>query len=472
MTNFNLNQAQLSERLLLLQKLDLEYSNHKATQHRPNRETKLLNTIALLLSTGRPGDHFAAAFDKRQGLEVILAKNGTPTSEDIADAKELFSCLCNPEISNPRDLYPFVSRRCRASVLKRIQKLRASIVDTGFYNEFYSRLDQYPSARDLLSPDVIEQEFPEDEDAIEDEFVGMPLSVVLRDLLEGTIGVTSVSEVPNLDEFVDIHTLASTLGDSSFMQEWIIMREVGYQKAKRFQQCRQKLSRYIDDVHSLIRGAKRLGGVIKYRWVTDESLGIQAREEDIRIHAATPEEAAHRASVLSSQQLEELKERKPSLVEPWQRTVHSCIHAEIRIILHFGRVSMQGMSGRFQPIGLSKSSCLCCVLWIAAHNIRGGIWWQTRSRNKPDPTWAFTARACPNVQGLALATFDEKVISGVLRWLQLRYESGTEFRKDLYQIVEDDGALNADDLAVVVAAALTSTRKGDGKAIVYSVLGQ
>ncbi|KAF7759872.1 hypothetical protein Agabi119p4_11567 [Agaricus bisporus var. burnettii] len=437
MANYTHNQALLAERLLLLHKLDLDYSDHSASHDRLGRGMKLLDTIALLLSTGRPGDHFAAAFDKRQGLEVILAKNGTPTSEDIADAEELFSRLCNPQISTAGDLYPFVARRCRASVVKRIQKLRASIIDTGFYDTFFSRLDQYPSANEPISPSLIVCEFFEESDSMAKDYAGEPLSVVLRDLLEGTVGATAVSEVPEFERFMCIRILASTLADSRFLEEWVRMEGARYETAQRFQRCTKKLSRYIDDVYSLVRGAKRLGGVIKYRWATDESLGIQAREEDILIHAATPEEAAHRASVLSSQQLEELKEHKPFIVEPWQQTVHTCLHAEIRIILHFGQVS--SMEDRFQPIGLSKPSCLCCVLCIAARNQHGGIWWETKSHNKPDATWALTARVCPSVEDPDLGVLDGKVDSGVFQCLQSQLYPGcasvTKFMRDLYLII-------------------------------------
>ncbi|KAF7759873.1 hypothetical protein Agabi119p4_11568 [Agaricus bisporus var. burnettii] len=437
MANLNHDQALLSEQLLLLHELDFDYSAHRESHNDIEREMKLLDTIALLLSTGLPREHFAAAFDKRQGLEVVLAKSGSPNSEDTAAARELFSHLCDPEIRRARDLYPFVARRCRASVVKRIRKLRASIMDTGFYDDFYSRLDQCSSARDPLSPSMIKLEFWHDADSLIEDYTGESLSVVLRGHLDATIGATAISDVPDLERFMAVYILSSTLARSLFLYQWVRMEDAGYQKVQRFQRCTEKLRRYIDDVHSLVKGAKRLGGSIKYRWVTDESLGIQVGEEDIHIHAATPAEAAHRASVISPQLLEELKGRKPFNVKMWQRTVHTCLHAELRIILHFGWVPMSSLEDCFQPIGLSKPSCLCCVLWIAAHNVRAGIWWQTRFRYKPDPTWAFTARARPSTQGFDLMVFDDKVVSGVCRWLQLRYASVPELRRQVYRIVRD-----------------------------------
>ncbi|EKM76594.1 hypothetical protein AGABI1DRAFT_108678 [Agaricus bisporus var. burnettii JB137-S8] len=250
MANFNHDQALLTEQLLLLHKLDLDYPDDSAL-HDFGEGMKPLNTIALLLSTGLPGEHFAAAFDKRLGLELVLAKNGTPTSEDIADAKELFSRLYSPEVRRGSDLYPFVARRCRANVLKRVSKLLASVIDTGFNDDFYSRLDQNPSACEPLSPSTIEREFPRDTDTIIEDYTDKSLSTISRDLLDSIIGGAVASEVPSREKFFDIYISALALAHSRFLQQWVKLKDAGYQKVLRFQRCAAKLCRYINDVHSL-----------------------------------------------------------------------------------------------------------------------------------------------------------------------------------------------------------------------------
>ncbi|EKM76552.1 hypothetical protein AGABI1DRAFT_108647 [Agaricus bisporus var. burnettii JB137-S8] len=425
----NHNQTLLSERLLLLDKLN--YSVHGLEHIHAFQEMKLLDTIALLLTTGLPGDHFAIAFDKRRGVEVVLAKNGTPTPEDLADAKELFVSLCNTEVRGVEDLFPLLVRRCRANVLKRIQKMLASILETGFYDDFYSRLDQRSSAGDPLSPSDIEREFPRSTKSITKGYTGQPLSDVLRDFFDGTVGAAQVvSEELEAKGFLDLHFLTSTIAHCCFLRQWVLVRDEGYQKVLRFQRCAEKLCRYVDDVHSLVRYAKRLGRPIQCHWVTDESLGIQIREEDIRISAETPLEALHRSSLVYSRfELPVLKERKPLIFEPWQRTVQTCLHAELRIILHFGQAT--DMEDYYRPIGASKPSCLCCLLWMEAYNRQpqGDIFWEARSCRKADATWALSAPACSNVKGPDLRVLDEEVTSKIFQLLVQALDNSSSFSK-------------------------------------------
>ncbi|EKM76543.1 hypothetical protein AGABI1DRAFT_131099 [Agaricus bisporus var. burnettii JB137-S8] len=392
MENVNCDQALHSEQLLLLRTFGFPAPG--ASRDRVNRDTKLLDAIALLLSTGLPGDHYAVAFDKRQGLEVVLAKDGTPTSEDIVDAKELFSSLSDPNFRVAKDLYPFVARRCRVNVVKRVTKLQASIVETGFYEDFCLRLeslDQCSLGDHPLSPNEIQREFPWGADSIE---------------------LWQFQKCRTQRIFMAIHLRASILAKSLFLRRWVMRQHAGYEKVERFQRCTEKLCRYVNDIPYLLRSAKRLGGLVKHRWVTDESLGIQAGQEDVHIHAETPPEAIRRASVYA-RQLRSLQTLKYFISGSWERTVHTCLHAELRIILHFGDVG-----DRFQTMGRSKPSCLCCALWMAEHNWWCGIYWGARSHYKPDATWAFATRACPNVKDPGLRECDKKVASRVFEYLQ------------------------------------------------------
>ncbi|XP_006455606.1 hypothetical protein AGABI2DRAFT_121506 [Agaricus bisporus var. bisporus H97] len=416
MSNFNHNQNLLSERLLLLQELD--YPDNTVSRANAVQEMKLLDTIAWLLTTGLPGDYYAVAFDKRKGVEVILAKNGTPTSGDLADAKELFSILCSSGVSGVRELFPLLVQRCRANVLKPVQKLLSFILESGIYDDFYSKLDQHPSVHNTISPNNIKWEFFRDASSILKGFEGQPLSVVMRILFDATVVIATrvvSSQGLDVEDFLSLNFLASTIAHSYFLERWVRLdlEDTGYSQVLRFQRCAEKLCRYVDGVESLVRYAKRLGGPIRYRWVTDELLGVQKGEEDVRIDSETPLEAVRRASFWSPQQLAGWKARNISIVEPWQRTVHTCLHPELRIILYFGRVS--DMADYHRPIGLSKASYLCCVLWMAAYNRHNDIRWQTRSHYRPDATWALSAPACPNVRYPDLRKLDEVVVSEILK---------------------------------------------------------
>ena len=91
--NMGNNQNNLSEQLQLLHELncsDLDVCPTKmlgltviklSRNVDTNCDIRFLDAIAAALTTGNPGDVFAAAFDKRKRMELVLAKNGPPTSD-------------------------------------------------------------------------------------------------------------------------------------------------------------------------------------------------------------------------------------------------------------------------------------------------------------------------------------------------------------------------------------------------------
>ena len=89
---------------------------------------ELLASIAINSSSG---DVFArAAFDKRQNIQLVLAKNlGPPTPEVVSAANELISRIWSPTVVDAVDLFPFLIRRCGANIDKRIYNLHTSIRD-------------------------------------------------------------------------------------------------------------------------------------------------------------------------------------------------------------------------------------------------------------------------------------------------------------------------------------------------------
>ena len=85
-------QNNLSEQLQLLRELNYSdpdmscqdpgtHSNKLSRNVDTNCDIRFLDAIAAALTTGNPGDVFAAAFDKRKRMELVLAKNGPPTSD-------------------------------------------------------------------------------------------------------------------------------------------------------------------------------------------------------------------------------------------------------------------------------------------------------------------------------------------------------------------------------------------------------
>ena len=81
-------------------------STRQSYDSNTNRDVRLLDTIVVTLTTGDPGDVFAAAFDKPKQLQLVLAKNVPPTPDDVVAAIELISLIGSPVVSDAVDLFP------------------------------------------------------------------------------------------------------------------------------------------------------------------------------------------------------------------------------------------------------------------------------------------------------------------------------------------------------------------------------
>ena len=66
--------------------------NKSSRELETNRDIRFLDTIAVALTTGKPGDVFVAALDKHlhEHVQLVLAKNGPP---DVAAANELYMLI-------------------------------------------------------------------------------------------------------------------------------------------------------------------------------------------------------------------------------------------------------------------------------------------------------------------------------------------------------------------------------------------
>ena len=91
--------------------------------------------------------------DTREHIQLVLAKNGIPTSEDVAAANELISLIESTTYAS--GLFLFLLRRCGANVNKRIHNLNISIQNTEFLDGFQFALQTYVPMSD------IQAEFPD-----------------------------------------------------------------------------------------------------------------------------------------------------------------------------------------------------------------------------------------------------------------------------------------------------------------------
>jgi hypothetical protein len=98
------------------------------------------------------------------------------------------------------------------------------------------------------------------------------------------------------------------------------------------------------------------------------------------------------------------------------RTVHACIHAELRIILHLSsRPQIPDFPG--PSCNQLKRSCFCCTMWIDEYNTFFNTNWMTGgSEGKPHADWAFPGSAA----SYAIGAKDSDGLSSVDRVVQGR----------------------------------------------------
>ncbi|KAH7885631.1 hypothetical protein F5I97DRAFT_1421280 [Phlebopus sp. FC_14] len=157
------DQADLAEQLQLLNQL--RYSDEpmrcegKKYYHGSgdaNAALRVLDTIALVLTTGKPGEVFAAAFDRSQSVTLVLAKNDSATQEDVQAVHELITTITASTTESAYDVLPFLFSRCRENIERRIRKLIAAVdILLGSLDEI---LESYTPSH---PPD---KEFPNSED--------------------------------------------------------------------------------------------------------------------------------------------------------------------------------------------------------------------------------------------------------------------------------------------------------------------
>jgi len=406
----NNDQRNLSEQLLLLHELqhpDLNTPYQRAPIHRDmrspdiSRELRLLDTITVALTTGNPGDVFAAAFDKRKQMHLVLAKNGPPTPQDMAAATDLIFLIGSSAVTHALDIFPFLMHRCGANINKRIHNLHTSILD-GQDNYFTSALEAYHPGTNITN------EFPTAGVLLEEYGDAVPpFATVWGDFVEKITDKTAqglyTGDVSGgastlADKYATIVLLADALVHSRFLKALVgdlnLTKKDCKERAEKLRRRLNKVCEYIRDVTHLIRKGKRLFP-IPHRWVTEVFTGTGERVLNLCDNVDDALLRGLNLPLFTPAITYKLNNQFPSISSNWktQQMVHPCIHAELRIIFHLGPPS--ATEHAVQPIGVSKRCCFCCTLWIEAHNhIFQTQWLTSKSHDKPYVNWALPGAAC------------------------------------------------------------------------------
>ena len=337
----NNDQSNLSEQLQLLRELgysDLNIPYQAAGIHGnkgsryldTNRDVRFLDTIAVALTTGNPGDVFAAAFDKREHMQLVLAKNGAPASEDIAAANELISLIGSPTVADAMDLFPFLIRRCGANIDERIHNLHTFIQGGELHNDFRWALQTYAPETD------IQAEFP-GANTLLGCYRGAvpPFAPVWGDLVkmitDRTAHGLNAEDVPSsTQKYPELFLLVDALGRSRFLKTLIddhnLLNKDRKQRLEKLKRRLGKVCQYVSGISHLVQKAKRLFP-IPHRWVTDTPAGTGEGVFDLcdSVHDAVSR-GLDQPSLLP-EILDKLDRNFPSILSNWARqpTVHACV---------------------------------------------------------------------------------------------------------------------------------------------------
>ncbi|KAI6146314.1 hypothetical protein BKA82DRAFT_1000439 [Pisolithus tinctorius] len=402
---FSDRQAHLSEQLQLLNQF--EYSDLEppdVQQHwKQDRETRitarLLDTIAAALATGKPGEVFAATFDSRNGLRLVLAKNEDVTDEGDRAVREFFQAIIAPETTEAYDVLPSLFSRCAENIMKRIEMMgRAVFGFSCVLDEAYS--DYYPSAS-------IEPEELPHSTAYRNTKYGGYLLPSLQSALRSSDGYhearSKIQPAKSLSDakplcpivFARLVVTAATFNGSRFLR-----RLTDFPSSMNFDWSLQtgplkrhlaEVLQYTLGVDKLIKHAKlHFPNGIEHRWV-DAFQGIGETILNLDDGYVEPILRALGCGDVSEETLAKLCRKFPNMGEMRRRSrcVTIRLHAEIRILLYLS--NPVDASGHYQqkPIGCSERTCLCCTLWIRAYNQEFGTnWLASASNGKPCATWA------------------------------------------------------------------------------------
>ncbi|KZT03882.1 uncharacterized protein LAESUDRAFT_751314, partial [Laetiporus sulphureus 93-53] len=124
-------------------------------------ELRFLDAIALMLTSGKPGDDLAAAFDRHfRGTILVLAKSGIADARDRCVATDLIHAVA--EARDAPDILPVVLPCCHLEMQKRIDKLHECILQ--FLAVFETAVAQFrgaPQVEEEIIAENLAQDVPE-----------------------------------------------------------------------------------------------------------------------------------------------------------------------------------------------------------------------------------------------------------------------------------------------------------------------
>ncbi|KAH0580473.1 hypothetical protein J132_08198 [Termitomyces sp. J132] len=404
--NRQTQQQILSQTLNLLESTNYQdpqaiRSNVDRRTDKSNDEIRILDTIALCISTGRSGDVVASAIKYTDKGEMIiyLARNGEPVvPKDVSSASDLLNKLRASKHQSMLDILPWVASHGPEKVQKRVNKLRELVSEdkNGIFRRFLNRqiknyhislqngikaeFPDYASGEYLKSAGYDIQHIQVDSSTVQAILMG-----ILKKFDEDLIFDTRTS---SHSRFQSLVLAATTLRKSLFLKDLLKTLEYAssidapnpfFEKASQFYRNVNKVSQYIRII-DLIQYVQREMSC-KIQWVYGTNMGNTLCHESQRLElqsaSTTALETAKQLKLPIQPTSEQLLEcfRKMNPFRPSaqkenplvKRRVNTCVHAELKLIVFLLSITPQRSQDQeieHRPIGCSKRSCLYCTFWI------------------------------------------------------------------------------------------------------------
>ncbi|KIJ41327.1 hypothetical protein M422DRAFT_255838 [Sphaerobolus stellatus SS14] len=272
-------QTELSEQLLLLYELGYsdKYMHHFSGtfnfQSRPDLsgDLRMLNIIAVCLTSGRPGDVVAAAFDKCEGVCLVLAKHGPVLPEDETTTHTFFSQV--KAASSWMDLLPFLFSHSKANIEK--QCLRLSQTTTDLFSDLQLEIATY-----LDKSESMEDEFPKSKAWRRFLYKDRPMTIkcILEDVLhicrDESSTFNAQTNKASYTEYARVYGAAYILLHSRFLDMLTGVSNHNIRLKLRAEKLKRRLGKVCQysRIDKLIKGMKRFPD-IPFRWLRDDLKG-------------------------------------------------------------------------------------------------------------------------------------------------------------------------------------------------------
>ncbi|KAG5641450.1 hypothetical protein DXG03_005211 [Asterophora parasitica] len=263
-----LDQQNLTERLLIIRGLGVRRITSPSFYYDSNTklDLRMLNLIATCLTTGR-SEGVAAAFDKNNGIRLILAKAGPILPTDLSATTEFLTALT--EVEHWIYLLPFLVRHTKDNMDNRVRRLHESIVEV--FDDLLSAAAGYSLDRSL------EREFPYSDSFRRKYPDGQPPSLLamLQDLIHSCRNKSLPFDL-SAAAFLELYIVADTFRRSRFMRGFIDRQPLDpldfhstkKKKIARLQRRLVEICQY-DGLELLMKRVRQVGS-IPFQWVGDE----------------------------------------------------------------------------------------------------------------------------------------------------------------------------------------------------------